>query len=165
MCTISSSRAGEHMVTSELCDRKKVVFNGNVPHSLLNSSISLILERKTKKQKSTFLRCWTGCIMVQRGGLPIKNPYKMCVLNTWNTSPTVHLSPSRLKPLNRVNQSGCQTTRAKRGTVGVASNGPGWYPELIRDGRGVPVLVMGHDRLVEGGEPDVLCKKLGCWRV
>lgn len=81
----------------------------------------------------------------------------MCVLNTWNTSPTVHLSPSRLKPLNRFNQSGSQTTRAKRGTVGVASNGPGWYPELITDGRGVPVLVMGRGRLVEGGEPDALC--------
>lgn len=49
----SSSQAGEHIVKSELCDESKVVFNGNMPHSHLNGSNSLVLERQ-KPQNPLF---------------------------------------------------------------------------------------------------------------
>lgn len=56
-----------------------------------------------------------------------KNPYKMCIQNTPNTSPIVHLSPSRFETPKPYQTIGFRTTRAKCGTVGVASSG---YPEM-----------------------------------
>lgn len=64
-----------------LCD-DKVVFNGNMPHSPLNGSNSLILERQKNPQIHFFMmsnRMYCG--PKGRAGNK-KNPYKMCVLNT-----------------------------------------------------------------------------------
>lgn len=47
----------------------------------------------------------------------------MCIQNTPNTSPIVHLSPSRFETSKPYQTIGFRTTRAKCGTVGVASSG------------------------------------------
>lgn len=136
-----------------LCDKNKVVFKGNLLQNPLIGS-----NRFKRKKNSTLsfddVKRDRGPKGRPNNKKPIQNVRTEHLKNQSSCAP---LTLQDFKPLNRFNQSSFQTTRAKHGTVGVASSGPGWEPELIRDGRAVPVLVMGGDRLVEVGEPDVLC--------
>lgn len=133
-----------------LCDKNKVVFKGNLLQN------PLIGSNRYKRGKNSTLSSFKD---VKQDHSPKGRPdNKKTIQNvcTEHLKKQSSCAPLTFKTLNCSNQSGFQTTRDKHGTVGAASSGPGWEPELIRDDRAVPVLVMGGDRLVEVGEPHVL---------